>query len=89
MVSRRLRTVASTTLAISVLLISASMALSQSTNTSSTNARTVSSGQKMKIKGVVTRRGETSSGVKKLGAGPGRSNSIAASQMCLAGHRSR
>ncbi|PYY12342.1 MAG: hypothetical protein DMG69_01505 [Acidobacteria bacterium] len=40
-------------------------------------------------KGVVTRRGETSSGVKKLGAGPGRSNSIAASQMCLAGHRSR
>ncbi|HXM33823.1 MAG TPA: OmpA family protein [Pyrinomonadaceae bacterium] len=59
MVHRRFRTVTSTTLAIGVLLISASMALSQnkqgSTN-SSGSARTVSSGQKMKIKGVVIRR---------------------------------
>jgi hypothetical protein len=57
MVMTRFRTIASTTLAISVLLISASMALSQSqASTSSTNSRAVASGQKMKIKGVVTRR---------------------------------
>jgi len=59
MVLRRFRTVASTTLAISVLLISASMALSQSqpsATTGSSNSRTVSSGEKMKIKGVVVRR---------------------------------
>ena len=59
MVFRRFRTVTSTTLAIGVLLISASMALSQNKQTSSTNAgnaRTVTSGQKMKIKGVVIRR---------------------------------
>src|SRR5882672_12300625 len=57
MVFRRFRTVASTTLAISVLLISASMALSQSSTTASAgSSRTASSGQKMKIKGVVTRR---------------------------------
>jgi len=59
MVFRRFRTVTSTTLAIGVLLISASMALSQNNQTSSTNAgnaRTVTSGQKMKIKGVVIRR---------------------------------
>src|SRR6266478_5998747 len=57
MVFRRFRTVASTTLAISVLLISASMALSQgSTTASSGSSRTASSGQKMKIKGVVIRR---------------------------------
>src|SRR6267378_2605091 len=59
MVLRRFRTVASTTLAISVLLISASMALSQSQpspTTGSSNSRTVSSGEKMKIKGVVVRR---------------------------------
>ena len=55
MVSTRFRTMASTALAISVLLISASVAFSQSP-TSSSNARTVTSGQKMKIKGVVTRR---------------------------------
>ena len=59
MVLRRFRTVASTTLAISVLLISASMALSRSqpsATTGSSNSRTVSSGEKMKIKGVVVRR---------------------------------
>src|SRR5712692_568591 len=55
MVSTRFRTMASTALAISVLLISASVAFSQSP-TSSSNARTVTSGQKMKIKGVVTHR---------------------------------
>jgi OmpA-OmpF porin, OOP family len=55
MVSTRFRTMASTALAISVLLISASVAFSQSP-TSSSNARTVASGQKMKIKGVVTSR---------------------------------
>src|SRR6266550_1269184 len=56
MVTTRFRTVASTALAVSVLLISASMALSQSPTTSSSNSRTVASGQKMKIKGVVVRR---------------------------------
>src|SRR5467141_1962168 len=57
MVFRRFRTVASTTLAISVLLISASMALSQSSTTASSgSSRTASSGQKMNIKGVVIRR---------------------------------
>src|SRR5882672_9557763 len=57
MVFRRFRTVASTTLAISVLLISASKALSQSSTTASAgSSRTASSGQKMKIKGVVIRR---------------------------------
>jgi len=55
MVSTRFRTMASTALAISVLLISASVAFSQSPTSSST-ARTVASGQKMKIKGVVTSR---------------------------------
>jgi outer membrane protein OmpA-like peptidoglycan-associated protein len=56
---KRFRMVTSTTLAISVLLISASMALSQDKSTSTTStssARTAVSGQKMKIKGVVTRR---------------------------------
>jgi len=56
MVTTRFRRVASTALAVSVLLISASMALSQSPTTSSSNSRTVASGQKMKIKGVVVRR---------------------------------
>jgi len=56
MVTTRFRTVASTALAVSVLLISASMALSQSPTTSSSNSRTIASGQKMKIKGVVVRR---------------------------------
>src|ERR1700687_852754 len=59
MVSTRFKTVASTTLVVGVLLISASMALSQSqpvSNTSSTNSRTIASGQKMKIKGVVISR---------------------------------
>jgi outer membrane protein OmpA-like peptidoglycan-associated protein len=63
MVSTRIKTVASTTLAVGVLLISASMALSQSqtapatsSTTSSTNSRTIASGEKMKIKGVVVRR---------------------------------
>ncbi len=56
MVTTRFRTVASTALAVSVLLITASMALSQSPTTSSSNSRTVASGQKMKVKGVVVRR---------------------------------
>jgi outer membrane protein OmpA-like peptidoglycan-associated protein len=58
MVTTKFRTVASTALAVSVLLITASMALSQtpSTSTSTGNSRTVASGQKMKIKGVVIRR---------------------------------
>ena len=59
MVSTKFKTVASTTLAVGVLLITASMALSQSqpaSNTSSTNSRTIASGEKMKIKGVVVRR---------------------------------
>jgi outer membrane protein OmpA-like peptidoglycan-associated protein len=59
MVFRRIRTVASTTFAIGALLVSASMAMSQaqtaSTNNSG-NSRTISSGQKMKVKGVVVRR---------------------------------
>jgi outer membrane protein OmpA-like peptidoglycan-associated protein len=59
MVSTRFKTVASTTLAVGVLLITASMALSQSqpaSNTSSTNSRTIASGERMKVKGVVVRR---------------------------------
>lgn len=60
MVHRRFRTVTSTTLAIGVLLISASMALSQNNQGSKTastgSSRTVTSGEKMKIKGVVVRR---------------------------------
>jgi len=60
MVSTKFKTVASTTLAVGVLLITASMALSQSqpaSNTSSTtNSRTIASGEKMKVKGVVVRR---------------------------------
>lgn len=58
MVTTKFRTVASTALAVSVLLITASMALSQTTATatSTSSPRTVASGQKMKIKGVVVRR---------------------------------
>jgi outer membrane protein OmpA-like peptidoglycan-associated protein len=59
MVTTKFRTVASTALAVSVLLITASMALSQTTTTTSTSTssgRTVTSGQKMKVKGVVVRR---------------------------------
>jgi outer membrane protein OmpA-like peptidoglycan-associated protein len=59
MVFRRIRTVASTTFAIGALLVSASMAMSQAQTTSTSssgNSRTVSSGQKMKVKGVVVRR---------------------------------
>jgi outer membrane protein OmpA-like peptidoglycan-associated protein len=58
MVTTRFRTVASTALAVSVLLITASMAVAQSPTSSSdsSNARTVASGQKMKVKGVVVRR---------------------------------
>jgi len=56
MLSTKFRRVASTTLAVSVLLISASMAWSQSQPTSSTNSRTIASGEKMKLKGVVVRR---------------------------------
>jgi len=43
-------------LAIGLLTISASMAFPQKTTTSSTSSRSAASGQKMKIKGVVTRR---------------------------------
>ena len=64
MTYRRFRTVASATLVVSVLLISASMALAQdkqatktaSTSTSTGSSRSVSSGEKMKLKGVVIRR---------------------------------
>ena len=60
MLRTRLRTVSSVTLAIGVLLISAFMAFSQSqkgsTSKGSSNARTIASGEKMKIKGVVTSR---------------------------------
>jgi outer membrane protein OmpA-like peptidoglycan-associated protein len=57
MVPKRLRTMVSTTLAISVLFISASLALAQNhAVATSTNSATVASGQRMKIKGVVTRR---------------------------------
>src|SRR5712691_11471220 len=66
MVSKRLRTIASTTLAIGVLLTSASVVIAQSQarSTSSSLAGTAAnysgsaadSGQKVKIKGVVTRR---------------------------------
>ena len=58
MLSTKFRRVASTTLAVSVLLISASMAWSQSqpASTNSTNSRTIASGEKMKLKGVVVRR---------------------------------
>lgn len=60
MLSTKFRMVNSRTLAISLLLFSASMALSQdqssSTKTSTSNSGSVTSGHKMKIKGVVTRR---------------------------------
>jgi len=56
MVTTRFRTVASTALAVSVLLITASMAFSQSPSKGSSNSRTVASGEKMKLKGVVVRR---------------------------------
>ncbi len=56
MVTTRFRRVASTALAVSVLLMTASMALSQTATTGSSNTRTVTSGQKMKVKGVVVRR---------------------------------
>jgi len=57
MLSKGLIRASSTTLAISVLLISASLAFAQGQSAStSTKSATVVSGQKMKIKGVVTRR---------------------------------
>ena len=60
MVSRRLQTICSTALAAGVLFISASVVLPQSqvgsNGASSTNTSTNSSGQKMKVKGVVTQR---------------------------------
>ena len=60
MVSTSFRTVASTAIAIGALLISASMAMALQSQpartTSSTNSRTVASGERMKIKGVVVRR---------------------------------
>ena len=57
MVPKRLRTMVSTTLAISVLFISASLALGQNqVAATGSSSRAVASGQRMKIKGVVTRR---------------------------------
>lgn len=62
MVFRRLRNVGSLSLAVGALLISASTAMALSQNkqpakaTSTGNSRTVTSGEKMKIKGVVLRR---------------------------------
>jgi OOP family OmpA-OmpF porin len=60
MAFRRFRTIGSLSLAVGALLISASMAMGlpqQPSKTSSTgNSRTVTSGEKMKIKGVVVRR---------------------------------
>jgi len=60
MVFSRKRTAASTTLAISVLLGSTAMAMAQNKpapkSTSTSSARTVGNGEKMKIKGVVVRR---------------------------------
>jgi len=60
MVPKGLRTIVSTTLATSVLFISASLALAQNQAVAaiSTNSATatVANGQRMKIKGVVTRR---------------------------------
>ena len=76
MVSRRLQTVGSTALAIGVLFISASVALAQSqagstvTNSinTSNNSGSGASGQKMKVKGVVTQR-EADTFVLKDGSG--------------------
>jgi outer membrane protein OmpA-like peptidoglycan-associated protein len=57
MVFRRLGTIGSTALAISVLLISAATGLAQDqAATSSGSTHSIASGQKMKVKGVVTRR---------------------------------
>ena len=56
MVIPKLRMFSSLVLAIGLLTISASMAFPQTTTTSSTSSRSAASGQKMKIKGVVTRR---------------------------------
>jgi OmpA-OmpF porin, OOP family len=60
MVVARFRGFSSVTLAIGLLVVSASMAFSQdpqgSATTRSTTARSVTSGEKMKLKGVVTRR---------------------------------
>ena len=62
MVFSRFRMVATATLAISVLLVSASMAMALGQNkqgsksAGTSNSRTVGSGEKMKIKGVVVRR---------------------------------
>jgi outer membrane protein OmpA-like peptidoglycan-associated protein len=60
MVLRKVRNVGSLTLAIGALLMSASLAFAQNTQaaktTSGGNSRTVGSGEKMKIKGVVVRR---------------------------------
>jgi len=57
MVPKRLRAIVSTTLAIGVLFISASLALGQNqVAATSSSAHTIANGQRMKIKGVVTRR---------------------------------
>src|SRR5258705_15242 len=60
MAFRRFRTIGSLSFAVGALLISASMAMGlpqqPSRTTSTGNSRTVTSGEKMKIKGVVVRR---------------------------------
>src|SRR4029453_19129151 len=56
MVLKRRRTIASMALAISVLFISASLALAQSQAGSTSTGNAGATGQKMKIKGVVTGR---------------------------------
>jgi outer membrane protein OmpA-like peptidoglycan-associated protein len=56
MVSKRRRTIVSMALAISVLFISASLALAQSQAGSTSTSNSGATGEKMKVKGVVTRR---------------------------------
>ena len=56
MTPTRFRMFSSLTMAVGLLLFSASMALPQGNATTGSQSRTVTSGQKMKIKGVVTRR---------------------------------
>lgn len=56
MTPTRFRMFSSLTMAVGLLLFSASMALPQGNTSTSNQSRTVTSGQKMKVKGVVTRR---------------------------------
>src|SRR6266545_2005078 len=56
MVIPKFRMFSSAVLAVGLLVCSASIALPQGTSTSSSSSRSAASGEKMKIKGVVTRR---------------------------------